>query len=270
MFSGQNNWPRQHGSALVPSLLKFAAAAACLLLCSAPLEAAPRYAWVYPAQSATLESRFSPPAGFERVPVEAGSFAEWLRGLPMKPSGAAVLLHTGSEKWRQDVHAGVVDIDTGKRDLQQCADAVMRLRAEWLYSLGRKADIAFNDTEGKRLRFSARAQQDYPGLRKYLDYVFAYAGTYSLERELVAADANEIQGGDVFIKGGFPGHSVWLRMSCQSSHGREALSPDAKLHAGAEHPRLKEPGGSGRLALVSGRVRQHAHHAGMAILQGPT
>jgi hypothetical protein len=94
------------------------------------------------------------------------------------------------------------------RDLQQCADAVMRLRAEWLYSMGRKSDIAFNDTKGKRLRFSSRSKQDYPGFRKYMDFVFAYAGTYSLERELVAVDVNDIRAGDVFIKGGFPGHAV--------------------------------------------------------------
>lgn len=185
---------------------------AVFALAGAPAQAEPRYAW-RPATAAaveTLASRFVPPEGFERVAAEAGSFAAWLRGLPMKAAGAPVLLHTGAQKWRQDVHAGVVDIDVGKRDLQQCADAVMRLRAEWLYSLGRKADIAFNDTQGKQLRFSARQKQDYPGFRKYMDYVFAYAGTYSLERELVAASADDIRAGDVFIKGGFPGHAVFV------------------------------------------------------------
>jgi hypothetical protein len=179
---------------------------------SAPAQAELRYTWrsgvAGSTAGQTLEQRFAPPSGFEREAATAGSFADWLRGLPMKAEGAPVLLHTGALKWRQDVHAGVIDIDVGTRDLQQCADAVMRLRAEWLYSLGRKADIAFNDTKGKRLRFTARAKQDYPGFRKYMDYVFAYAGTYSLERELVAASADDIRAGDVFIKGGFPGHAV--------------------------------------------------------------
>jgi hypothetical protein len=84
----------------------------------------------------------------------------------------------------------------------------MRLRAEWLYSLGRDGEIAFNDTDGKRRRFSSAPRKDHAGLRKYMDLVFAYAGTYSLERELKPVAADDIAIGDVFIKGGFPGHAV--------------------------------------------------------------
>lgn len=148
------------------------------------------------------------PTGFTRVAAESGTWAAWLRGLPMKPAGAPVLLFTGVQKWRQDVHVAVIDIDTGKRNLQQCADAIMRLRAEWLFAAGRQSDIAFNDTEGKRLRFSSRRDSGYGSFRKYMDYVFAYAGTYSLERELKPVAAGDIAIGDVFIKGGFPGHAV--------------------------------------------------------------
>lgn len=191
-------------------LRAMAAAAALVAAGIVPALAAPAYAWK-PGDASTFDTlarRFPPPPGFQRVAAAPGSFAEWLRGLPMKTPDAAVLLHTGAKKWRQDVHQGVIDIDVGPRDLQQCADAVMRLRAEWLYARGRKGDIAFNDTEGKRLRFADRSRQDYAGFRKYMDYVFAYAGTYSLERELVAADVSDIRPGDVFIKGGFPGHAV--------------------------------------------------------------
>ncbi len=185
-------------------------AAVCLaLVCAAgpPALAETLYAWRagVVAEGARLEDRFAPPPGFERLPAEAGSFAAWLRGLPMKAEGAPVLLHTGARKWRQDVHAGVVDIDVGARDLQQCADAVMRLRAEWLFALGRKAEIAFNDTKGKRLRFSDRARQDHAGLRKYMDFVFAYAGTYSLERELAPAPAEDIRRATCSSRAGFRG-----------------------------------------------------------------
>jgi hypothetical protein len=172
------------------------------------------YGWLpsepAPSATATLAQRIAPPPGFDRVAAPDGSFAAWLRGLPVRPEGTPVLTYTGKPKWRQDVHVAVIDIDVGKRDLQQCADAIMRLRAEWLFSQNRDKDIAFNDTDGKRRRFSATKRSDHAGLRKFMDLVFAYAGTYSLDRELKAVPPEQIAVGDLFIKGGFPGHAVLI------------------------------------------------------------
>jgi hypothetical protein len=183
------------------------------LLCGggpSAVAAAPAYAWRSQqdaaATSGTLQQRIAPPPGFTRVAATPESWATWLRGLPLKPAGAPVLTYTGVPKWRQDVHVAVIDIDVGSRDLQQCADAIMRLRGEWLFSAGRP--VAFNDTDGKRRTFSARDKSDHAAFRKYMDLVFAYAGTYSLEHELKPAPLAGIQIGDVFVKGGFPGHAV--------------------------------------------------------------
>ena len=90
------------------------------------------------------------------------SFASWLRGLPLKPEGSPVKLYNGRDKARQDVHAAVIDIDVGSRDLQQCADAVMRLRAEWQFSNGHKNEIAFNFSDGGRVPFSRYAKGERP------------------------------------------------------------------------------------------------------------
>ena len=186
--------------------------AAVAVLCVATAAAAsPKYVWRSQASAEgadTLAQRISPPPGFERASVPAGSWAAWLRGLPLKPKGAPVLLYTGTAKWRQDVHAAVIDIDVGKRDLQQCADAIMRLRGEWLFAAGRKKEIGFNYTDGKRRKFASRSKTDYAAFKTYMTLVFAYAGTYSLERELKPVPLAGIRIGDVFIKGGFPGHAV--------------------------------------------------------------
>lgn len=177
------------------------------------VSATPRtYSWLDEAPSATqqsLEQRFAPPKGYRRISAPADSWAQWLRGLPMKPKASPVKLYTGARKWRQDAHAGVVDIDVGKRDLQQCADAIMRLRAEWLYATRPGKRIAFNDTKGRAMTYAPqRKQRSYKKFRKYLVRVFAYAGTYSLERELARKPVRDIAIGDVWIKGGFPGHAV--------------------------------------------------------------
>lgn len=169
---------------------------------------AARYPWRGDAAvSATVTDRIAPPDGFKRVAVADGSFGEWLRGLPLKPGGAQVRLHDGRPKWNQDSHVAVIDIDTGARDLQQCADAVMRLRAEYLLGSGRPRDIAFNDTGGKRHAFQGK-ESDYKGFRRYMDRIFAYAGSWSLEREMRPVPLTGMRIGDVFIKGGFPGHAV--------------------------------------------------------------
>lgn len=185
------------------------AIAALAFLSSPPsAQAAPRYPWRGEAPvTATLADRIPPPAGFKRVAVEPGSFGEWLRGLPLKAPDAAVHLHDGRPKSSQDHHVAVIDIDTGARDLQQCADAVMRLRAEYLLGAGRARDIAFNYTDGKRHPFTGKPQ-DYKGFRRYMDRIFSFAGSYSLERELRPVPLSGMRIGDVIIKGGFPGHAV--------------------------------------------------------------
>ncbi|MGQ0672505.1 MAG: DUF4846 domain-containing protein [Hyphomicrobium sp.] len=225
---------RRHALHLLPLALLVATAGAS--------DAGPRYAWGPAAAHETLQSRIAPPSGFARTPAEPGSWAEWLRSLPMKPAGAPVLTHTGKPKWRQDVHAAVVDIDVGKRDLQQCADAVMRLRAEWLFAIGRTAEIAFDDTDGKRRVFSRAAKKDYSGFRKYMDQVFAYAGTYSLARELKPATVEDLRIGDVFIKGGFPGHAVLVAdMATNAAGAKRFLLVQSYMPAQEIHV-LKSPG----------------------------
>lgn len=49
---------------------------------------------------------------------------------------------------------------------------------------------------------------DYKDFRKYLDIVFAYAGSLSLSKELKNVELEDMKIGDVFIQGGSPGHCV--------------------------------------------------------------
>ena len=186
------------------------------------------YGWLSrPDPAQALSARIAAPAGYERAAVEPGGFAEWLRGLPLKPGRPPVRLFDGREKARRDVHHAVVDMDVGARDLQQCADAVMRLRAEYLYAQGRADAVAFDFTSGDRVPYARWRAGERPvvrgsrvswqagaapdatraGFRRYLDAVFTYAGSHSLRRELAPAGGVPA-GGDVFVQGGFPGHAV--------------------------------------------------------------
>ena len=189
-----------------------------------------QYPWLPGSQQLeTIADRFVPPSGFVREPAAEGSFTTWLRGLQVKPDRPDVMLYDGTPKGNQRAHEAVLDIDVGREDLQQCADAVMRLRAEYLYAQARYDDIHFNFTSGDEARYtryrdgwrakikgndvswvqSAPAEPGYGRFREYLKLVFMYAGTASLEKELdPVTDTADVSPGDVFIQGGFPGHAV--------------------------------------------------------------
>ncbi len=175
-----------------------------------------------------LSERFPAPAGFARETVPPNSFAAWLRRLPLKPPGAQVRLFNGELKYFQDAVAAVAEMDTGNKDLQQCADAAIRLWAEYLFSQKKYAAIHFNLTNGFRVDFEkwaaghrvqvagnktwwAKTQppsNSYATFRAYLDFVFRYAGSLSLSQELPEAPLSELEIGDIFIQGGSPGHVV--------------------------------------------------------------
>lgn len=208
----------------------------------------PPYPWTRSYESASsLSNRIDPPEGFDRIPEPAGSFGEWLRGLPLQRGNPSVLLFNGLPKQRQDVHVAVVNLDVGRKDLQQCADAVMRLRAEYLYSRGQEAAIKFNMSDGAPLAFAAWAKGDrsYARLKSYLERVFTYAGSHSLARELKGAGSpREIRIGDVFIQGGFPGHAVIVVDVAARADGRKVFLLAQSYMPAQEVHILKNPADS--------------------------
>jgi hypothetical protein len=241
-------------------------APALVTLALAPAAAGLAYPWLSrsdPAQA--LAARVPPPPGYRRAALEPGGFGEWLRGLPLKPGRPPVRLFDGRAKSRQDVHHAVVDLDVGARDLQQCADAVIRLRAEYLFSRGAAEAIAFDFTSGDRapyarwragerpavrgarVSWSAAAAPDasHAGFRRYLDVVFTYAGSYSLRRELGPADG-AVAAGDVFVQGGFPGHAVIVVDVAEREDGRGAAFLLAQSYMPAQEVHvLRNPGRPG-------------------------
>lgn len=159
------------------------------------------------------------PGGFSRLPANEHSFAAWLRERPLKKD-KTVYLYNGMPKRNQLAQYAVLDISVGKEDLQQCADAVMRLRAEYLYEQGSYRNIAFTDNASHWYNYKNGKDRD--AFNNYLHTVFAYCGTASLEKQLKAVTVfNNIQPGDVFIKGGFPGHAVMVMDVAQNGKGEK-------------------------------------------------
>lgn len=169
------------------------------------------------------------PDGYSRISVEEGSFGEWLRKIKLKKDNR-VFLFNGSLKSNQSAQFAVLDMPVGNKDLQQCADAIMRLNAEYNFSRKDFNAISFHATDGtlisfnewingKRFKLSGSKLVSFfitdksfdirNDFENYLETVFSYAGTTSLANELKPVrDISDIEPGNVFIKPGFPGHAM--------------------------------------------------------------
>lgn len=181
----------------------------------------------------TLEERILVPDGFTRTTEEENSLGAFLRSYQMEEDGSPILLYNGGEKTGHA--AAVFTMHLGDKDLQQCADSVMRVYAEYLRSVGADEKIAFHFVSGflcdwntyksgKRITVDgnnvswkdwAKASDSDETFEGYLNTVFNYASTLSLEKESYAIDESEIRIGDIFIKGGSPGHVVMVVDTCE-------------------------------------------------------
>lgn len=158
----------------------------------------------------TVETRFNTPEGFTRINSESSSFIWYLRNLPLKTVGAEVLEYSGKVKPNNQTYLAVVDLPIGKKDLHQCADAIMRLRAEYLFSQSRFKEITFRQASGKTLSYSTwlgGRTADKTNLWTYLETVFNTANTTSLNQQLITKPVESLEIGDVFITGPPPGYS---------------------------------------------------------------
>ena len=180
--------------------------------------------------SLTIRSRVNPPEGFSRVKYPDGSFENYLRNYKLKAYGSKIINYDQSEYFWQQGHIGILEIPVPKNGLQQCADALIRVRSEYLWEHNRKGEIGFQFTsghycswkkyaegfrpkiKGNKVTFhkTAKANHSKINFYNYLNLIYSYSGTLSLFNELKSIKDPEIKLGDMLIKGGSPGHIVMI------------------------------------------------------------
>ena len=205
-------------------------------------EELPEYSDFIVPNGNTVVERFIPPKDYKRLVSEEGSFASFLRTYILEPDGAPVYYFDGKEKGGEG-HVAVFSMEVGEEDLQQCADSIMRIYAEYLYKNGKYDRISFHFvdgficdfshwSQGYRVKFSGEtpnwqktADPDLgeESFKKYLRIVFAYSSTLSMEKEARSILLSEIQAGDIFIKAGSPGHVVMVVDVCKNADGEKAF-----------------------------------------------
>ena len=167
-------------------------------------------------EGTTLQTRILPPEGYNRVDVEEGSFAAYLRDYPLYPDGTALPVFDGRTK-ESPYTAAIFDISVGDEGYQQCADSIIRLYSDHCFENGNFDDISFQLSNGdvcdyNRWRKGRRilalgdfsceipaalpddSEQQY---RNYLKLVMRYAGTLSLLDESKVISVDELRTGDI-------------------------------------------------------------------------
>jgi hypothetical protein len=201
------------------------------------------YGWLDgAAEIRSLSVAIPAPKGFVRVTEPEGSFGAWLRDLPLRAPGTPVRTYAGDVLREADDPriAAVAELDVGHTDLQQCADSVIRMHAEWLWSRGERDAIGYHflsgdfatwrrwaagerpEASGNKVawRTTAKPSESRATFRKYLDAVFNYASTISLAQHTTQVPRADLKPGDFFVLPGGPGHAVLVLDVALSPDGR--------------------------------------------------
>lgn len=205
----------------------------------------------------SVKNRFSPPENYNWLKENPNSFGEFLVNFPLENYGTEILKYDGSSIATQNLHEAVYKIDVGEKDLQQCADSVIRLYAEFLWKENRKDEIAFHFTSGDLVKWSdykngirpiisgnsvnfrktENEDDSYQNFRNYLNLIYNYAGTISLAKETKPVTKTEnLKTGDILIIPGSPGHVVFISGVCENKDGKklfllsEGFTPAQSIH----------------------------------------
>lgn len=162
-------------------------------------------------ESTTLVKQTPVPDGFKRMKSQSGSFADWLQHLPLKKEGTKVYYYNDDEKYTQEIHEAIIDIDIPNKDIQSSEDAIIRLRSEYLFSKKLFDKIKYQTTNNEIIAFSNFLKEEKPSyikFKKFLEIAAKPISNTSLSDELEYILLGEMQIGDIFIQGGKPGHAA--------------------------------------------------------------
>lgn len=164
------------------------------------------------------------PREYERMESIDRGYSQYLRSLPLKGRGAKVQLYTGGDAWFQTLNYAVVDLPL-LSNAEQCADACMRLRAEYLYRTRQYGRIHFQNVNGKTMHYSGGSSRK--AFEQYLRNLYGVASTFSLSREMKIRPLKDMQPGDVFV---FPaptglvyGHAIMVVDVAVNKNGKKAF-----------------------------------------------
>jgi hypothetical protein len=193
-------------------------------------------------EGSSVSERIKAPVGYKKAVYPEASFQTYLQQYKLKIYGSKIINYDGKPYVYQAGHVGIFELPVPTNGLQQCADALIRIRAEYLWDNNRKDEIGFNFTSGHKCSWKkyakgyrpkvnsskvtfhkiAAANNSKENFYRYLDLIFMYSGTQSLFDELPTVNASEeLEVGDMLIYPGSPGHIVMIVDMAVNSEGKK-------------------------------------------------
>lgn len=170
--------------------------------------------WCVAVNAQTLQDRYEVPAGFQRIATD--KWGQYLRMFPVYPASHICVDYQGRRLY-DTPQGAVLRIDLIGQDLQQCADACMRLRCEFLHQNNLDNRMIFHNTQGSVIPHQTN-------FRRYLAHLFGYANSYSLEKyDTKPTTLENLKVGDLLCHGGFPGHVAIIMDIAKDGKGNYAL-----------------------------------------------
>jgi len=241
-------------------------------------ECSPSYSWLSAKERRAytpLVERITAPTGFRRVCVAGGSFADWLRHLPVCPPGTPV-----TTARRKVVLAGddpnlaaVIVLQPHVRRLLSGANMMLRLRAEYAWSVGDAGGLAFHYTcghlaswrawsagmrpqiVGRSVRFIQTDIRDASrsSFCGYLETLFRFASSGSLLDDTRPVRDRTIAAGDFFLRTARPAHAVMVLDVATNPAGQVRVLLGAGGRPVQTFHMLREGTGSAWFAVTPGR-----------------
>jgi len=191
----------------------------------------------------TLATRICVPDGYHRNDEENTTLTSYLRNFDLKEADANVYLYNGKKKKNQSSHVAVMDLPLENKNLQQCADSIMRIYAQYFYETKQYERISFHFVNGFEAKYTQwregysikvngnnvswyKSEENHQTDESFVDYlhmVFMYASTLSLDQESISINIEDINVGDIFIHPGSPGHAVMVVDVCINENGDKAF-----------------------------------------------
>ena len=182
-----------------------------------------------------------PSADYARVESKPGSFAQWLRDLPLEPPGSPVMDYRGKifKSAEDSIVAAVISHDVTGRRLEQCMDILVRFYADYLWKQKNVSGLSlplpggywlnWADWEkgyrpvfqGIKMSLDRNSGEDssYGNFNRYLATVFNNSHTQQFYHAFQRVNIGQVQIGDFIVRKGSRGHAVLIVDLARNNNG---------------------------------------------------